>query len=158
MLWTALRSPSDSFRTPSSLHDAHEVCSRQIPRATSSTINHTQIKSRQTQNLPFRDSNPQSLNQTGAPGHSVTTPQVQPSSNFDSPAGPTEQGPTASQQRAHQQQVSEMTEAEKYGLPGLMAQIQNNTFFPGQELSSLEIDLEKSVFAIALDCSVMLKR
>lgn len=38
-----------------------------------------------------------------------------------------------------------MTESERWGLPGLMAQLHNNTFFQGQELTALDIDLEKCV-------------
>jgi len=38
-----------------------------------------------------------------------------------------------------------MTESEKWGLPGLMAQLHNNTFFQGQELTALDIDMEKCV-------------
>ena len=38
-----------------------------------------------------------------------------------------------------------MTESEKWGLPGLMAQLHNNTFFQGQELTALDIDMEKFV-------------
>lgn len=71
------------------------------------------------------------------------TPQLQQGSNFESPL--TNEGPTASQQQAQQQQMSEMTESERWGLPGLMAQLRNNTFFQGQELTALDMDLDKSV-------------
>lgn len=155
----ALRSPSESFQTPSSLQDAQEV-----PLFPSTHFEHvyltSQAQSRQSrnpsnpssieQNLPFRDSNSQTLPQSGPGAQTNATPQLQQTNHFESPMVMNEHGPTASQQQAHQQQVSEMSESEKYGLPGLVAQLQNNTFFQGQELTALEIDLEKSVHTYLL--------
>ncbi|KAL1296946.1 hypothetical protein AAFC00_004550 [Neodothiora populina] len=138
----ALRSPSENFRTPSALQDVQESQSRQSRNVSN--------PSSTDQHLPFRNANANananaaSLQQTNSTTQPNATPQLQQGGNFETPAQMGDNAPTASQQQASEKQLSEMTESEKYGLPGLMAQLHNNTFFQGQELTGLEIDLDSS--------------
>lgn len=130
----ALRSPTEDFRSPTSiLHDGPQEVQQQQPRVTSNP----------EQQLPFRDGPLASLQQAPI-GQSAGVQQPHQGTTFGSQLGDA----TGPQQPTLQKRLTDMTEKERWGLPGLLAMLPgrgeiNNPLVMGQDLQSLDMDFEK---------------